>query len=151
MLNTYWAAVLPVIDDSQGSVEHFAGDGVLVLFNAVIDQPDHVSRAARCARRIHDVTAPIADHETWPRFRIGINTGPAVVGNVGAAGRLSFAAIGDTTNLASRLMSVAPPGGVVVGESTRNGLDGVSGITVRSLGRVAVKGKRAPVPAWALE
>jgi adenylate cyclase len=151
MLNTYWAAVLPVIDEAQGSVEHFAGDGVLVLFNAVVDQPNHVARAARCARRIHDVTGPIADREAWPRFRIGINTGPAVVGNVGAAGRLSFAAIGDTTNLASRLMSAAPPGGVVVGESTRNGLDGVGGFRIRSLGRVAVKGKRAPVLAWTLE
>jgi class 3 adenylate cyclase len=151
MLNTYWAAVLPVIDEAQGSVEHFAGDGVLVLFNAVVDQPDHAERGARCGLRIHDVTAPIAERESWPRFRIGINTGPAVVGNVGAAGRLSFAAIGDTSNLASRLMSAAQPGGVVVGESTYRVLERVGGFTVRSLGRVTVKGKRAPVGAWSLE
>src|SRR5690606_11276109 len=104
MLNEYWAAVVPVIDACGGSIEQFAGDGVLVLFNSVADQPDHAERAARCAVAILEATSPIAERNGWPRFRIGVNTGPAVVGNVGAAGRQSFATIGDTTNLGSRLM-----------------------------------------------
>ncbi|HET9878328.1 MAG TPA: adenylate/guanylate cyclase domain-containing protein [Candidatus Limnocylindria bacterium] len=149
MLNAYWAAVLPVIDASRGSVEHFAGDGVMVMFNAVVEEPDHVARAARCALEIQRVTAPIAEREGWPRFRIGINTGRAVVGNVGAAGRLSFATIGDTTNLAARLMATAHPGEVVVGEGVRRELDG-GGFTLTPLGAVQVKGKREPVEAWTL-
>lgn len=150
MLNAYWAAALPVIDAAQGSVEHFAGDGVLVMFNAVVDQPDHAARAARCALELQRVTLPIAEREGWPRFRVGLNTGPAVVGNVGAAGRLSFAAIGDTTNLGARLMSLAEPGSVVAGEATRLELERVGGFRTNPLGPVTVKGKRGPVAAWTI-
>lgn len=149
MLNAYWAALLPVIDASRGSVEHFAGDGVMVMFNAVVDQPDHARRAARCALEMQRITAPIAAREAWPRFRIGVNTGRAVVGNVGAAGRLSFATIGDTTNLAARLMSAALSGQVVVGDATRRELEG-GGFTLTPLGAVRVKGKRDPVEAWTI-
>ena len=62
--------------------------------------------------RVTDALA--AAHPGWPRFRVGVNTGPAVVGTIGAAGRHSLATIGDTTNLAARLMAVAEPGQVVV-------------------------------------
>jgi adenylate cyclase len=150
MLNTYWAAVVPIIDASGGSIEHFAGDGVLVLFNALIDQPDHASRAARCALDIHRVTDGIATAEQWPRFRIGINTGPVVAGNVGAAGRQSFATIGDTTNVASRLMSAAGPGQVVIGVATRAHLHPDPALELVPLGSISVKGKREPVDAWVL-
>ena len=150
MLNTYWAAVVPIIDASKGSIEHFAGDGVLVLFNAFVDQPDHPSRAADCALAIHRVADVIADREGWPRFRIGINTGPVVAGNVGAAGRRSFATIGDTTNLASRLMSAAEPGQVVIGPATHAQLKSIATRDLRSLGSLRIKGKREPVDAWVL-
>jgi adenylate cyclase len=150
MLNTYWAAVVPIIDASKGSIEHFAGDGVLVLFNAFVDQPDHPSRAADCALAIHRVADVIADREGWPRFRIGINTGPVVAGNVGAAGRRSFATIGDTTNLASRLMGAAEPGQVVIGPTTYTELETMTTLDLTSLGPLRIKGKREPVEAWVL-
>ena len=150
MLNTYWAAVVPIIDASGGSIEHFAGDGVLVLFNALIDQPDHPSRAARCAMDVLRVTDAIAAARQWPRFRIGVNTGPVVAGNVGAAGRQSFATIGDTTNLASRLMSAAEPGQVVIGAATREHLQPDAALDLVPLGSIRLKGKREPVEAWAL-
>lgn len=152
MLNEFWAAVVPVIDAAGGSIEQFAGDGILVVFNAVTDQPDHALRAARCALEILRVTRPIADgHEGWPRFRIGLNTGPAAIGTVGAAGRRSFASIGDTTNLGSRLMSAGEPGQAVAGPETHRQLgDAIAAgeIGVLALGAVRVKGKREPVEAW---
>jgi class 3 adenylate cyclase len=148
MLNEYWAAVVPAIDECGGSIEQFAGDGILVLFNSVADQPDHAERAARCAVSILEATTPIAERNDWPRFRIGVNTGPAVVGNVGAAGRQSFATIGDTTNLGSRLMSAAQPGQAVIGPETQRALDGRAELD--ALGPERVKGKREPVDAWAL-
>ena len=155
MLNDYWAAVVPVIDTAGGSIEHFAGDGILVWFNSITDQPDHAVRAARCALEMVRVTDPIADaHAGWPRFRIGLNTGPAVVGNVGAAGRRSFATIGDTTNLGSRLMSAGQPGQVTIGPVTRQELGDFIGsgeVAATPLGPVQLKGKREPVEAWALE
>jgi class 3 adenylate cyclase len=82
----------------------------------------------------------------WPIFRIGVNTGRAVVGNVGAAGRRSFTAIGDTTNVAARLVAAAEPGQVVASEETWNQLG--AGREGSSLGAVQVKGKREPVSAW---
>jgi class 3 adenylate cyclase len=150
MLNTYWASVVPVIDASRGSIEHFAGDGVLVLFNAFVDQPDHPRLAATCALKILRATDAIATGERWPRFRVGINTGPVAAGTVGAAGRRSFATIGDTTNLASRLMSAAEPGQVVIGPSTRAQLDAIPTLHLTPLGAIPVKGKREAVEMWVL-
>jgi class 3 adenylate cyclase len=149
MLNDYWAAVVPAIDAAGGVIEQFAGDGVMAIFNAADDQPDHARRGASAALGIIEACQPLkAANPDWPLFRVGVNTGPAVVGNVGAAGRQSFAVIGDTTNTAARLMAATDPGRVVVARTTwealGSGRDGVP------LGPVRVKGKRAPVDAWML-
>ncbi|MGI8998472.1 MAG: adenylate/guanylate cyclase domain-containing protein [Candidatus Limnocylindria bacterium] len=150
MLNTYWATVVPIIDASGGSIEHFAGDGVLVLFNAFVEQPDHPSRAGRCALELVRASDAIAAEHDRPRFRVGINTGPVVAGTVGAAARRSFATIGDTTNLASRLMSAAEPGQIVVGPSTATVLQPISQLDLEPVGPIRVKGKHQPIDAWLL-
>ncbi|MEX1171454.1 MAG: adenylate/guanylate cyclase domain-containing protein [Chloroflexota bacterium] len=149
MLNTYWAAVVPTIDAAGGTIESFAGDGVLALFNVDGEQPDHARRAARAATAIVAAAQPVTSaHPGWPTFRIGINSGTAVVGIVGADARRSFTAIGDPVNTAARLMSVGGPGEVVVGRLTWESLgDPGAG---ESLGAVRVKGKRDPVEAWRL-
>jgi class 3 adenylate cyclase len=149
MLNEYWGVVVPVIDAAGGVIEQFAGDGVMAIFNATGDQPDHARRAARAALAIIEAGRPLAlSHDGWPIFRAGVNTGPAVVGNVGAAGRHSFAAIGDTTNVAARLMAAGEPGQVVVSGATWRAVGvGADGI---ALGPTRVKGKRALVEAWVL-
>jgi adenylate cyclase len=149
MLNEYWAAVVPVIDAAGGVIEHFAGDGVMAIFNAEGNQPDHAGRAGRAALAVVDAGRPLATaHPGWPIFRAGVNTGRAVVGNVGVAGRRSFAVIGDTTNVAARLMAAGEPGQVVIARSTWEALgDGAEGV---ALGPTRVKGKRLPVEAWIL-
>jgi class 3 adenylate cyclase len=149
MLNEYWAAVVPAIDGAGGVIEQFAGDGVMAIFNAAGDQPNHARRAARAGLAIVEAGRPLADsHEAWPVFRVGVNTGPAVVGTVGVAGRHSFAVIGDTTNVAARLMGAGDPGQVVVAGSTWAALgpdrDGTP------LGPTRLKGKSVPVEAWVL-
>ena len=149
MLNAFWAEVVPVIDDAGGVVGHFAGDGVMASFNTAGDQPDHARRASAAALAILNVAARIvATNPAWPTFRVGVNTGPAVVGNVGSEDRRAFTVIGDTTNVAARLMAFAEPGGVVVSGATWAAL-GSAGDGV-SLGQTAVKGKRLPVEAWVL-
>ncbi|HEY7132682.1 MAG TPA: adenylate/guanylate cyclase domain-containing protein [Candidatus Limnocylindrales bacterium] len=149
MLNAYWAVVVPVIDAHGGVIEQFAGDGVMATFNTATDQPDHATRAARTALAILAAGRPLADaHRTWPVFRIGVNTGTAVVGNVGAEGRQSFAVIGDTTNTAARLMSVGEAGQVVVSGATWAALGDAA--TGTALGPAAVKGRRQRVDAWVL-
>lgn len=149
MLNQYWAKVVPAINSAGGVIEHFAGDGVMVIFNAVGDQPDHPRRAASTGLTIVDIGRGLAgSHPSWPTFRVGVNTGRAVVGDVGAAGRRSFATIGDTTNVAARLAAVGRPGQVVVARATWEAL-GDAGFG-EPLGPTRVKGKRDPVDAWVL-
>jgi class 3 adenylate cyclase len=149
MLNAQWAVVVPTVEAAGGTIEHFAGDGVLILFNAAGDQPDHARRAARAATEILAVSGTTAAaHPGWPIFRIGINTGPALVGVVGTAERLSFAAIGDPVNTAARLQTAAEPGQVVVGRATWDALDDPA--AGEPLGGIRLKGKRDPVEAWRL-
>ena len=149
MLNEYWGAVVPIIDAAGGVIEHFAGDGVMAIFNAGDDQPDHARLAASTGLAIVKAGEPLlATHPDWPIFRVGVNTGPAVVGIVGSQERRSFSAIGDTTNTAARLSSAGDPGQVVVGRATWDALgDDRSG---EPLGAVRVKGKTVPVEAWRL-
>ncbi len=149
MLNSFWAEVVPVIDQAGGVVEQFAGDGVMAIFNTSGDQPDHAERASRAGLVITETARRLVTaHPDWPLFRVGVNTGSAVVGNVGSEERHSFAVIGDTTNVAARLLSAAEAGQVVVAGSTWAALraphDGVA------LGSISVKGKRQLVEAWIL-
>ncbi|HEY6742714.1 MAG TPA: adenylate/guanylate cyclase domain-containing protein [Lapillicoccus sp.] len=146
MLNRYWSAAVPVVTREDGFIERFAGDAIMVVFNGTGDQPDHARRAVRAGLGLQQAAAGIAEDDDWPRFRVGINSGRAVVGNVGTHEQRSFTAIGDTTNLASRLQGLASPGQVVVGETTRGLLDDDDLLT--SLGSVEVKGKRYPVTAY---
>jgi adenylate cyclase len=149
MLNRYWAAAVPAVVTEGGFIERFAGDAIVVAFNAVTEQSDHALRAARAALAIRSVTDGLAaDQSTWPRFRIAVNTGPAVVGNVGAALQRSFTVIGDTINLAARLQATAQPGEVVIGPTTREDLRDRA--TVIPLGAAELKGKRQPVSVYRL-
>ena len=83
-----------------------------------------------------------------PRFHIGVNSGPALVGNIGSEAYRNFTAIGDTTNLAARLQDVAKPGEVVVGPLTAAQLDGAFALS--SLGSVTVKGRTEPTEVFDL-
>ena len=150
MLNEYWAKTVPVVlGDHGGMIERFAGDAIMVVFNAAVDQPDHAMRAARAALALQRAAEELAAEEPGrPRFRVGVNTGPAIIGNVGTAEQRSFTAIGDTTNLASRLQTQAHPGQVVIGESTYSAIG--DGARAEPLGELAVKGKTDPVTAYVL-
>ena len=148
LLNRYWGAVVPTIADRDGGlIERFAGDAVMVVYNALGDQPDHAVRAVRSALFVRQEIEAISSQQVgWPRFRIGVNTGRAVVGNVGASAHRSFAAIGDTTNIAARIQGAASPGAILVGESTYVRLGGV--FAARALGPLQLKGKTEPVRVY---
>ncbi|MFL5724956.1 MAG: adenylate/guanylate cyclase domain-containing protein [Chloroflexota bacterium] len=149
MLNTYWAAVVPVIERSGGVVDYFAGDGVQAVFNAAGGESDHAERAVRAGVSIIESANGVAmANPGWPRFRVGVNTGPAMIGNVGVEGRRTFTAIGDTTNVAARLLAAAEPGSVVASAATWAVLEGrIEGV---ALGPIPLKGKRDPVEAWSV-
>ena len=148
MLNAYWARAVPVVlDQHRGMIERFAGDAIMVVFNAAADQPDHALRAARAALALQQAAAGVGGDD-WPTFRVGVNTGPAIVGNVGTEEQRSFTAIGDTTNLAARLQTAAEPGQVVLGETTYEAVR--EHADAEAIGRLDVKGKSAPVTAYRL-
>jgi class 3 adenylate cyclase len=148
MLNAYWAAAVPELLSEGATIERFAGDGVLAVFNAVGDQPDHAERAARAAMGLLRSSTTLADaNPGWPRFRAGLATGRAAVGNVGTQEQRSFTAIGDTTNVAARLQALARPGQAVVAASTAHKLPRVD---LEPLGSVEVKGRREPIEIFAL-
>lgn len=120
----------------------------MAIWNAPGKQTGHAARACRAAVAIrtamHD-EPPIAAGENAIRVRIGINSGTALIGNIGSAERLSYTAIGDTVNLASRLVNVAKERGVeiVLSDATMREL-GAEPMT-RPLGLAAVRGKASPV------
>jgi class 3 adenylate cyclase len=144
MLNTYYGAVVPIILEAGGTVLQFVGDAVMAIWGAPARQADHALLAARTGLALHAVVDKAAfGHADWPRFRVGINTGPALVGNIGAEQMRSFTAIGDTMNLAARLQNLAEPGQVVLGPSTSATLG--TAARVSRHGWVKVKGKRDPV------
>ena len=151
MLNQYFGRAVPVLLANGGTVVQFVGDAVMVLFNAPARQPDHTLRAARAALGMQAAIEAVAEREPeWPRFRIGVNTGPALIGNIGSDEFRNFTAIGDTVNLAARLeQEVAEAGQVVLGPTTHEAIRHLA--IARPLEPIEVKGKRDPVACFVLE
>ena len=150
MLNTYFEVAIPrIVSEEEGLIDQLIGDAIMATWGTRGDQPDHAERAVRAAAALQAETTRIADeHPDWPRFRVAVNSGEALVGVVGAESGKSYTVVGDTVNVAARLEGRAPPGGVVVGGET---LRAVPGLRATSLGRVEVRGKRDPVDAYLLE
>ena len=150
MLNTYYAMAAPLISRRfGGELEKFMGDGMMATFNSRGDQPDHAQRAAGAALALQEEIGRLADaNPGWPRLRIGINSGEAMVREMGGHGFVAYAVIGDTVNTASRLEGQAPVGGVLIGERTRALLPG--GARTEAVTGVRVKGKEAALDAFLL-
>ena len=150
MLNRYHGAAVPCILGNGGTIVQFVGDALLALFNAPARQADHATRAVRAALAMQDAVEAIAgDHPQWPRFRIGANTGPALVGNIGSETLRGFNAMGDAVNVASRLQTLAEPGQIVIGDATYAQVG--PSLRVRPLGDLTVKGRRQTVRAFVVE
>ncbi len=149
-LNRYFSAVVPVVLGNGGTIIQFAGDAIVAVWNAPIEQPRHALAAARTALAMQRaIEAIVAEDPTLPRFRVGIATGAALVGNIGSEELRNYVAHGDAVNLAARLQTGAIAGQVVVSAPTYALIRDVA--TVRPLGRFKVKGKSEEVEAFVLE
>ena len=149
MLNAYFELVIPpIVRRFGGSIDRIIGDALMAVFNQRGDQPDHAARAVRAGMAIQEATAAVvAEHPSWPRFRVGVNSGTAYVGLLGTAGGRTFTVIGDAVNLAARIEGLAPVGGVALGPGT---VDLLPDLHTEPIGRVAVKGRREPIDAHRL-
>jgi class 3 adenylate cyclase len=150
VLNTYHAKAAPLITRGfGGQIEKFIGDGMMATFNSRGGEPDHAVRAAGAALALQrELTAVAEAHPGWPRLRVGVNTGVAVVREMGGDGFVAYEVIGDTVNTAARLESEAPEGEVLIGAETRRALP--EGSDVQALPGLRVKGKEALVDAYLL-
>ncbi|MEU5868532.1 adenylate/guanylate cyclase domain-containing protein [Nonomuraea sp. NPDC047529] len=156
MLNRYHTAAVPCVLNNGGTIVQFVGDAMLALFNAPATQAGHARAACRAALEMQRAAAEVAeemawkraDDVEWPTFRVGVNTGPALVGNIGSPELRGFNAMGDCVNVAARLQALAEPGTVVIGETTLRQLG--RDVSVDALGRLTLKGKEEPVAAYVL-
>ena len=148
LLDAYFEGVTRIIVERGGMVDKVVGDGVHALFNAPLDLADHAAHAVAAAGDIHRFTAtfrqqPEAAAAGFGRTRIGIETGMAVVGDVGGARKLDYTAHGDAVNTAARLEAANKQLGsaTCIGPiaAARVGLD-----ALRPLGRITVRGRAEP-------
>ena len=148
-LNRLFGRAVPVILSHGGTVVQFVGDALLAVFDAPVPQPDHAYRAALAAVEMQQAIADEMDDGDGPRFRIGINTGIALIGNIGSAEMRSFNVVGDAINVASRLETSAEVGQVVIGEQTYRSVGDRAAVT--PLGPIELKGKAEPIVAYRLD
>ena len=125
LTNSYHALMVEAVEAFGGYVNQFIGDAVMAIFGAPVPDPDHAASAARAALRVvASVMQAKADanRRGVPGYavKIGLNTGPAVIGNVGAPERYNYTAVGETVNIAARLEGVPEDYGcrIVVGPNT---------------------------------
>jgi len=151
IMDACFAILLDEIHRFGGTVNQFTGDGVMALFGAPVAHEDHarlaVSAALCIQRALGDFERRLRQERGLDfRMRIGLNSGPVIVGRIGDDLRSDYTAVGDTTNLAARVLTLAEPGGVVVTEHTYRLTH--SYFTFASLGEVSVKGRQKPVEAY---
>src|SRR2546425_2939307 len=153
IMDRAFEVILSEVHRYEGTINQFLGDGVMALFGAPIAHEDHAHRALSSALAIQKELEPLAEevrrtHDVEFRMRMGINTGLVVVGAIGKDLRMDYTAVGDTTNLAARLLGLAKPGQIVVSRRTQHLREQF--FTFEELGEFQVKGKTDPVRAYAL-
>ncbi|WP_438278830.1 adenylate/guanylate cyclase domain-containing protein [Nitrobacter sp.] len=149
VLREYHAALGELIFKYEGTLDRYAGDGVMILFNAPIPVPDHTPRAVRMAVEMRDSIGVLS--QKWRNrghslgFSVGIAVGYATLGQVGFERRLEYAAIGSVTNLASRLCDEAKAGQIVVNQRAYGMVENF--VEATALAPLVLKGFHHPVAA----
>jgi len=152
VLNRRFQVAGSLIAEYGGSINQYAGDQIMSIFNAPDDQPDHALRAASAALDTRAALLEldrhlVGDGQVNPvPFGIGINTGPAVVGYLGFEDRFDYTAIGDTVNVAARLSGAANANEVLMGPQTYEAVREF--IQAQPVGPVQLKGRAGPIMAY---
>ena len=149
LLNRYLAVATGAILAENGTLDKYIGDAVMAVFNAPLPQPDHALAAVRAALAMQRQVKQLRAGSAVPvAYGIGVNTGPAVVGNIGTEQLMNYTAIGDAVNVAARLQSNAPPGEVLVSGSTYALI--ADRVEAERLAPLQVKGRQQPVEVYRL-
>ncbi|MDD2765639.1 MAG: adenylate/guanylate cyclase domain-containing protein [Opitutaceae bacterium] len=160
LMNEYLTACTDIVQEEGGTLDKYIGDAVVAMFGAPIPLPDHAYRACVATQRVQLGIARLREKwrgeaGQWPevvhhlRARLGLNTGPAIIGNMGSRTRFSYTMMGDNVNLAARMESGAKLLGVytMVTDSTRTECEKHGDrLVFRYLDKIVVKGRSQPVP-----
>jgi class 3 adenylate cyclase len=149
LLSTYSEVATRLTRRFGGEVETFMGDGMLASFNSRGNLPDHAVQATRAALSLQqEIGALAAKHPGWPRMRIGVNSGEAMIREIGGRGHVAYTLVGDTVNTGSRLERLAPVGGVLIGAETYRQLPTSAHVEARR--GLHIEGKNEAVDAYEL-
>jgi adenylate cyclase len=163
LLNEYLTVCTDLVTEHDGTLDKYIGDAVVAMFGAPLPLPDHAYRAALTSQLVHRQLAALrekwkSEGEKWPELvqrmqtRIGLNTGMAMIGNMGSRTRFNYTMMGDNVNLAARMESGAKSWGAytMCTETTRQECEKHGGdrIVFRPLGRIKVKGRSQAVPIY---
>ena len=153
MMDEVYEILIHKVHEYEGTVNEMTGDGVMALFGAPIALEDAPQRAIRSAMAIHREMTRFNERMrqekgNFPpaKMRVGIHTGPVVVGTLGNDLRVEFKAVGDTVNLASRMESLAEPGTTYISDDTFKITEGL--FRVEALGEKEIKGKGEPLKVY---
>ena len=119
-LNAFFTAMTTVIFQFEGTLDKFIGDAVLAVFGAPLNQPDHATRAVHAARAMRAALARLNESQPQPlRMRFAVNSGAALVGDIGAPMRREFTVLGDVVNTAARVQGqVCEPDQILITDAT---------------------------------
>ena len=165
LMNEYLTACTDILQSEGGTLDKYIGDAVVMIFGAPLALPGHAHKACVGALRVQKRIAELREKWTgeggkWPdlihrlQARIGLNTGPAVVGNMGSHTRFSYTMMSDDVNIAARMESGAKAWGVytMCTDTTRLECEKAEAgrVVFRALGRIVVQGRAQPVPIFEL-
>ena len=147
LLNRFFDLALAEVHRYEGTINQFLGDGFMALFGAPLAHEDHARRAVLAALAVQRALRAQRDEDAGRiDVRMGLNTGPVVVGKIGDNLRMDYTAVGETTNLAARLQQLAEPGEIFISETTGLLVDAY--VTCDAVGNRRVKGKSEPVAVY---
>jgi adenylate cyclase len=153
LLNEYLTAMGDIIQEEGGTIDKYIGDAIVAFWNAPLEQRDHATRgiraALRCQARLTEIRPSFKERFGKELYaRIGLNTGPVTVGNMGSLSRFNYTMLGDAANLASRLEGINKYFHTYVMVSASVMEQVGNAYPVRELSRVAVVGRREPVTVY---
>lgn len=153
LLNQHFELLAGCVGETDGTVDKFLGDGMMAFWGAPVPQPDHAARAVRAALLIRERLSTI-DGFAPLRLRLGLHTGPALVGNIGARDRLNYTLVGDTVNVTQRLeqlgKQIAPADPIVILASAATAAHAEGLCQVEALGPRQLRGRDETVEVFRL-